>query len=170
MKAFAAPLAALTLAACSDPAYAGSTSGAAGTLDVTPVDPPTSAQYPHFVCYSGCSSAGVTAATHVQSAALAANLVAKNAAGTLYTFEAIADATLNGAAWYIIIYDATSAPADGAVTPAKCYYVPSGQSTFGGTFGPAGTAFATGITIGVSTTGCFSKTASTHAFIAADIQ
>lgn len=111
-----------------------------------------------------------TADTHAQCSALCANLVVKNAAGVLKTFEVSADSTLSGAIWYVIIYDATAAPSDGAVTPAKCYQQASGVTQMGGTLGPGGSNMTTGIVIGVSTTGCFTKTASTHAFIAADYQ
>ena len=113
---------------------------------------------------------GLTAASHAQTAALASSVVAKASAGTLFSFSVVADSTLNTSAWYVIIYDATSLPANGAVTPAKCYYVPAGQSTLGGTFASGGVAFTTGITIAVSTSGCFTQTASAHAFIAGDYQ
>lgn len=107
--------------------------------------------------------------THVQTSALVANLVVKASPGNLYDFEVAADAILSAAAWWVMIYDATSAPSDGSVTPAKCYAMPAGATTITGAF-PAPTAFTSGITIGVSTTGCFSKTASTHAFIGAGYQ
>lgn len=119
---------------------------------------------------SGGTIGNLTADTHAQCSALCANLVAKNAAGTLKTFEVSADSTLSSAIWYVMVYDATSAPVDGAVTPAKCYQQPSGTTQMGGTLSAGGSAMTTGITIGVSSTGCFTKTASTHAFIAADYQ
>lgn len=109
-------------------------------------------------------------ATHGQCSALCSNSVLKNTAGVLNSFEVSADATLAGAIWYVMVFDAASLPADGAVTPAKCYQQPSGTTQMGGTLGPGGVTFGTGIVIGVSTTGCFSKTASTHAFIAGDFQ
>lgn len=115
---------------------------------------------------SAASGAGISA---VSSSALAANTVIKASAGNLYSFQVSADSTLSAAAWWIMIYDATSAPADGAVTPKKCYALPSGSTlaSFGFQY-PV--AFSTGIVIGVSTTGCFTKTASTHAFISGDAQ
>lgn len=112
----------------------------------------------------------VSAATHAQCAALCSNLVVKNAAGTLFSFEVAADTTLSGAPWWLMIYDATAAPSDGAVTPAKCYAMPNGATGFTGAFATGGVAFTTGVTVAVSTTGCFTKTASTHAFIAGDFQ
>lgn len=115
------------------------------------------------------SAASGAALTPVSSSALAANTVIKASAGNLYSFEVSADSTLSGAAWWIMIYNATSAPVDGAVTPLKCYAMSSGTTSYGAAF-PTPAAFSTGITIGVSTTGCFTKTASTHAFISGDAQ
>lgn len=121
------------------------------------------------LCAGGAASS-TGGATHAQTAALASNLAAKASAGTLYSFEVSADATLSGAAWYVMIFDATALPSNGAITPAKCYSQASGTTQMGGTFAAPGVAFATGIVIGVSTTGCFTQTASVHAFIAADYQ
>lgn len=108
-------------------------------------------------------------ATSISSSTLAANLVVKGSAGNLYSFEVSADATLYTANWYILIYNATSAPIDGAVTPVKCYLIPAATSTFAAAF-PHPVNFSTGITIGVSSTGCFTKTASIHAFISGDFK
>ena len=120
---------------------------------------------------AACNNATLTpaAGTVVSSAALAANLVIKNAAAKLVSFNVSADSTLSGAAWWVMIYNATSAPGDGAVTPAKCYAASSGTTSLSGAF-TAPATFSTGITIGVSTTGCFTKTASTHAFISGDYE
>jgi hypothetical protein len=117
---------------------------------------------------SGTVTANLGAATKVSTAALAANLVVNAAASNLYSFEVAADSTLAAAPWWVMIYDATSAPGDGSVTPAKCYSLPTGATTLSASFGPAPIAFTTGIVIGVSTNGCFTKAASTHAFISGD--
>jgi hypothetical protein len=107
--------------------------------------------------------------THVQTATLASNLVVKGSSGYLYSFEVAADSTLLAADWWLMIFDATTLPADGAVTPAKCYHMVSGTPGFSwGLSSPQ--VFLTGIVIGVSTTGCFTKTASAHAFIAGDFE
>jgi hypothetical protein len=103
------------------------------------------------------------------SGALAANQVVKGAGGNLFSFEVSADSTLSGAAWWIMIYDAVAAPADGAVTPRKCYAQPSGAVSASYAF-QAPISFSTGIVIGVSTTGCYTKTQSVHAFISGDFQ
>lgn len=108
-----------------------------------------------------------TARTAVTSTSLEANHVITGAAGSLYSFEVQADSTLSAAAWWIMVYNATSAPVDGAVTPIKCYQMASG--TLGASYAfPNPIAFSTGITIGVSTTGCLTKTASAHAIISGD--
>lgn len=115
---------------------------------------------------SSTQNVAVVAVTHIQTSSLASNLVVKNAAGNLYSFEISADSTLSGAAWWVMIFDATSAPADGAVTPAECYAMPSGATNISGEF-VAPASFANGIVIVASTNGCFTKAASVHAFIGA---
>jgi len=103
------------------------------------------------------------------TSALASNQVVCSAACNLYSFEVSADSTLSGTAWWVMIFNATSAPADGAVTPAKCYAVPSGTTSYSAAW-PTPVRLGTGATIVTSTTGCFSKTASVHAFISGDAQ
>lgn len=117
----------------------------------------------------GGGATSAVAITPVSSSALAANQIIKASAGTLSSFNVSADSTLSGAAWWIMVYNATSAPADGAVTPLKCYAMASGTTSYASAF-TAPITFSAGITIGVSTTGCFTKTASTHAFISGDAQ
>lgn len=116
-----------------------------------------------------CTSNGASSITPATSTALAANQVVKASAGNLTGFEVSADATLSAAAWWVMIFDAASAPVDGAVTPKKCYALPSGTTSYAASF-TAPIAFTTGITISVSTSGCFTKAASTHAFISGDAQ
>lgn len=101
---------------------------------------------------------------------LCANQILKTSAGSIYSFNVSADATLSAAAWWIMIYNTPSAPADGAVTPSKCYAMASGVTSFSAAFSGAVPLGGTGITIGVSTNGCFTKAASTHAFISGDYQ
>jgi hypothetical protein len=103
----------------------------------------------------------------VSASSLVANLVIKGSGGSLYSFQVSADPTLSGAAWWVMIYNATTAPVDGGVTPLKCYAIPSGVTSLSGAF-IIPIVFSTGIVIGVSTTGCFTKTASAHAFISGD--
>lgn len=115
------------------------------------------------------SAAAAAGLTPITTAALASNSVTKASAGNLYSFQVSADSTLSGAAWWLMIFDAISLPVNGSVTPKKCYAYPSGTTSAAyGWNTPI--AFATGITIGVSTTGCFTLTASIHAFISGDAQ
>ena len=110
-----------------------------------------------------------TAQIYSSSPILAANQIIRASPGKLYSFEVSADSTLSAAAWWIMVYDAITAPADGTVTPAKCFAQASGTTSASYAFvNPV--VFGSGITIGVSTTGCFSKTASAHAFISGDSQ
>jgi hypothetical protein len=121
----------------------------------------------HFVMDAGGVSGGVVP---VSSAVLASQTVVKGSAGNLYAFEVSADATLSAAAWWIMIFNAVSAPADGVVSPVKCYAMAPGVTSLGASWGAVPAAFSVGIVIGVSTTGCFTKTASVHAFISGDAQ
>lgn len=142
-----------------------------GGLRVQPQDGAghdVSASNPFPVSLSGTSgTVSLAPTTSVQSAALASSLVVHSGASNFYSFNVSADSTLSGAAWWIMVFNATSAPADGAVTPVKCYALPTGATGASGSF-PSPVTFSTGIVISVSTTGCFTKTASTHAFISAD--
>jgi hypothetical protein len=101
--------------------------------------------------------------------ALAASLnVATGANRVLRSFDVAADTTLSGAAWWIMVFDATTIPANGTVAPNKCYAELSGVAQ--ANLSNMDTRFQTGIVIGVSTTGCFTLTGSPHAFISADYQ
>lgn len=113
------------------------------------------------------SAATAAAVAPASTAALASNKVIKSGAGNLYSLEVSADSTLSGAAWWVLIYNATAAPGDGAVTPVKCYAMASGTTMFSAAF-PTPISFATGITAAVSTNGCFTQALSIHAFISGD--
>ncbi len=118
----------------------------------------------------GPSSASTAGVAPSATAALASSLILKGSAGNLYALEVSADATLAAATWYVMIYNATSLPGNGAITPAKCFTVPAGSYTFAAGWGAIPAYFSTGITVGVSTTGCFTQTASVHAFISGEVQ
>lgn len=110
---------------------------------------------------TGTVSSGPEAAvSSAQSTAAASNLVIKASAGNLYQLTTAIGATSG----YVMLFDATALPSDGAVTPVWC-----GPVTSSGTNGLVALsfsppkAFATGITAGFSTTGCFTLTASATA-------
>lgn len=95
----------------------------------------------------------------IVTAAAGSDLVVKASAGNFYGFSLTTGAT----AGYALVFNATSAPANGAVTPVKCLVV--GQnSTIGASFEPP-IRLDTGIVVSFSSTGCFTKTSSATAFI-----
>lgn len=100
----------------------------------------------------------------VVSSAAEGSKVLKASAGNLYAYQV----TTGAAAGYVMLFNATSAPADGAVAPVKCVAVPA-TSTVGVTVSPP-EYFSTGITAVFSTTGCFTKTASATAMFSGDVK
>lgn len=110
------------------------------------------------------SAAGIAPSA---TSALAGSLVLKASAGNLYGLTV----TTSSVAGYVLLFNASSAPADGAVTPTKCIYLGAAPATVAISWrsGPAA-YYSTGITVVFSTTGCFTKTASATAFIDGDIQ
>lgn len=106
------------------------------------------------------SAAAGAATTSASSTAAASNLVVKSSAGNLYALTVSIGATSG----YVMLFDATSLPGDGAVTPVWCQPVVS-SGTNGGLGASWNTPkrFGTGITVGFSTTGCFTLTASATA-------
>lgn len=111
------------------------------------------------------SAAASTGTTPAATAAVANNLVAKASAGNLYGYNVVSGAS----AGYVMIFNATAAPADGAVTPLRCIPLAANTGVDVNMRGPP-IYFSTGITLVFSTTGCFNKTASATAFIAADVK
>ncbi len=103
--------------------------------------------------------------TPVRSSSLESSHLFKSGAGSLV--DASCFATADG---FYMLFDATSAPADGAVAPLTTPIpVQAGQSVsyvFPASF-PL--SFATGLTGVFSTTGPFTKTAAASAFLAARV-
>jgi hypothetical protein len=104
---------------------------------------------------------GFNSSAPFSTSAVASSLVVKT--GTV-SFTHI-DVVSGASAGFVMVFNATSAPADGAVTPTLCYSL-AANSTFSQSY-TGFEKFTTGLTIVFSTTGCFSKTASATAFIAA---
>lgn len=103
------------------------------------------------------TAAGITA---VVSGSAESNHVLKGSAGNLYGVYVTTGAT----AGFLMIFNATSAPSDGAVTPIECVQAPANQTTaINYNPGPP-SIFSIGITAVFSSTGCFTKTASATAF------
>lgn len=106
-------------------------------------------------------SSGATAATTTASSTAAgSNLVLKASAGNLYALTT----TIGATSGYLMLFDATALPSNGAVTPVYCVPIDSNgtNGSLAVNFFPP-KRFGTGITAGFSTTGCFSLTASTTA-------
>lgn len=112
-------------------------------------------------------TAGTVSIAPVRTSAPAASLVVKAVPASFYGFQVGADSTLAAAPWWIMVFDSTTVPVDGAVTPAFCYPIPSGGTLGSFSFGDVPAAFSVGIVVAVSTAGCFTKAASAHAFISA---
>lgn len=110
------------------------------------------------VTQSGTWNSSPAAVTPVVSAAAESSHIIKASAGTLFDWHV----TTGAIAGYIMIFNAASAPADGAVTPIVCVAIAANTTFFGNDRVP--TAFSTGITMVFSTTGPFTKTASATAF------
>lgn len=100
----------------------------------------------------------------VNSASGEGSHVFKNVPGVLYGFSV----TSGASAGYVLVYNATSAPADGAVTPVACYAL-AANSTIGVAYTPLPLNMTTGITAVFSTTGCFTQTTSATAFFMSEV-
>lgn len=107
---------------------------------------------------TGASAAAATAATTVA----AGSLVLKASAGNLYGVSICT----GGSAGYLMVFNATSAPADGTVTPAKVYVIAANASAEY-RFNPP-LRLSTGCTLVFSTTGPFTKTISATAFLSGE--
>lgn len=76
--------------------------------------------------------------------------------------------TTSGTAGYAMLFDAVSAPSNGAVTPVACYAVAANSTGFYQYGSPF--PFGTGITAVFSTTGCATLTLSATAFFFAQVR
>ena len=112
------------------------------------------------------TSAAGGAIVPVVSAAAEASHVLKAAAGNFYSLTV----TTGASAGYLMIDNATSAPADGAVTPIMCVSVPASSTVTIGNPGEPPTRYGIGMVAVFSTTGCFAQTASATAFFSAKVQ
>jgi hypothetical protein len=108
----------------------------------------------------------VSPAVPVVSAAAEGSHVLKASPGALlsvYTYN-------SGAAAFLMVFNATSLPANGAVTPIECVPVGSASYQFLN-FAPRPPEwYSTGIVVAVSTTGCFTLTVGSGAFFHAFVQ
>ena len=146
--------------------------GASGATTVTPATPlpvtPVSGGVPQAVNITQILSAAMSATnplyvapstngiTPVVSASGEGSHVLKNAAGSLW---GVYVTNLTTTAGFLQVFNATSAPGDGAVTPIECTPLPAnGNAAINFNSGPPGT-YSTGITAVVSSAStCFTKT------------
>ncbi len=122
-------------------------------------DVSTSNPLPVTIASVGASGVAVT------SAASATNAVLKAAPGTLYGASVTTSTTVG----YLMVLNATSLPANGAVSPVACYGPLPASQSFGAAWSTPVT-LSTGITLAFSSTGCATLTAATAAFIAGQAQ
>jgi len=99
------------------------------------------------------------------TAAVASGLVAKAAPGNLYSVNIVT----GGSAGYLLVFNSTTIPADGAVTPVKCMPI-AANTGIETNMRSMPEYFSAGISIAFSTSGCFTKAASATAFISADVK
>ena len=101
------------------------------------------------------TSATAVGITPVVSGSAEATHVLKNGAGNLYSVYAT---NLTSTPGFLTVVNATSAPADGAITPLACVPLPAGgNAALNYTVNPA--VYSTGITAVItSATTCFTKT------------
>lgn len=113
------------------------------------------------------TSASTAGIAPVVSTALEGSHVLKASAGNLYSAYVTTGATPG----LLMIFNATTAPADGAVTPIHCLEAPA-NSTVGLSFsGAPPESYATGITAVFSTgTSCVTKAVSATAFFHGSVQ
>lgn len=129
---------------------------------------PASSTNPVPVAFSPSSGSGSGVAPVVSSAVEACH-VFKASAGNLYGFTVNTTASATANDW-IMLFNATSAPVDGAVTPVEWARI-SATTTFGYSAPPgAPLYFSTGIVACLSTTGPLTKTAEAQAVFSGKVQ
>ena len=107
-----------------------------------------------------CTVPSAFPATPVISTATESGHVLKASKGCLLAVYA----TTGASAGYLMVFNSTTVPADGAVTPVNCVYIPA-TTTIAMNWAPQPPEwYSTGISVAFSTTGCFTKTASATAF------
>lgn len=105
-------------------------------------------------------------ATPIVSAAAEGSHILKASPGALLSLYV----TNPGAAGYLMVFNSTTVPADGAVTPIHCVQVAAASYQYLNFAPQPPEWYSTGISAAVSTTGCFTKTVSSGAFFHAFVQ
>lgn len=106
------------------------------------------------------ATGGAAGVTTVVSASAEASHVLKNAAGSLYGVY-VSNPSATG---FLLVFNATAVPGDGAVTPIHCIPVTASNIGFVNFLPGPPETYSTGISVAFSSTGCFTKTTSPTAF------
>lgn len=94
-------------------------------------------------------------AAPILSTSAEATHILKGSSGTLCGIYATSLVATNA---FLMVFNATTAPGDGAVTPTECVPIsPNGVASISYGLGAAST-YSTGISVAISSTGCFTKT------------
>lgn len=112
------------------------------------------------------SSAAGFGITAVVSAAAEASHVLKASAGNLYGIY-VANPSASG---FLMVFNSTAVPSDGAVTPIECVPVSASNVAFVNYLPGPPEVFSTGISVALSSTGCFTKTTSPTGFFHGYVQ
>lgn len=120
---------------------------------------PQSATAPQSVV-TAPSTLATSGQVALRTTVAASSLVLKASAGNLYDWRV----TSGASAGYVLIYNATTVPADGTVQPFDCIAL-AANSTVGSGSSIVPERYTTGVVVAFSTTGCFTQTLSATAFI-----
>lgn len=103
---------------------------------------------------SGLAAAGIVP---VASTTAESGHILKGSGGNLYSLTVTALTATSG---FLMVFNAATIPADGAVTPIICVPIPANPGIVNVNYnpGPPG-VFSTGISAAISSTGCSTKTA-----------
>lgn len=132
---------------------------AVSTANPLPVTPIGGSGTPSTVVIGASGSAAV-GITPVVSGSAEGTHVLKGSPGNLYDLY-VTTGTTSG---YLMAFNATTAPGDGAVTPIDCVAAPANATTSMFTSPGPPEVYSTGISVAFSSTGCFTKTVSATAF------
>lgn len=106
--------------------------------------------------------------TPIVSSVLEGSHVLKAAPGCILSGYVTIDSTTAG---WLMLFNSATVPADGAVTPQDCIYINTAPGSIGLNWAPLPPEwFSVGISVAFSSTGCFTKTVSAHAFFHALVQ
>ncbi len=141
-----------------------SVQSAAGTPNATALTVQGNASGVPVPVSVAASPASTTGLASVVSSAAENGHVLKASAGNLYGL----DVSSGASAGYVLIFNSTTIPSNGAVTPIKAYPI-AANSAIGLSWSPVPLYFSTGISVAFSTTGPFTLTLSATAFFSGEV-